>query len=83
MKYYIRTTEQILSEGALAEYGGTERVDDEPSALSKYYKKLSDVSADIGKNHTYMNIEIRNSVNGFVKSEEIGTYQNDEESEEG
>ena len=54
MKYYIDTIEQITTDGAITEYGGREKVADETTALSKFYKKLSDVSADLGKNHLYM-----------------------------
>ncbi len=75
MQYYIDTTEQIIKDGALAEYGGKEKAGtDESSALSKYYKKLSDVSADIGNVHTYMNAKLVNSVGGEIKSDEVGQY---------
>lgn len=73
MQYYIETIEQINTDG-LAEYGGTEKVADETLAMSKYYKKLSDVSADIGKNHTYMNIKIVNSFGVTVKEDAVGNY---------
>lgn len=74
MKYYIESIEQTLINGVLNEYGGTEKVADETTALSKYYKKLSDVSADIGKNHTYMNIKIVNSYGVVVKEDTVGNY---------
>lgn len=74
MKYYIETIEQITNEEGLAEYGGTEKVNDLNLAQSKYYKKLSDVSADIGKNHTYMNIKIVNSYGVTVKEDAVGNY---------
>lgn len=78
MQYYIESIEQINKDGGLAEYGGVEKVADETTALSKYYKKLSDVAADIGKNHTYMNIRVVNSVNGEIKSDVIGQYVTEE-----
>lgn len=74
MQYYIESIEQIIKDGVLQEYGATEKVADENSALSKYYKKLSDVSADIGKNHTYMNIKIVNSYGVQVKADVVGDY---------
>jgi hypothetical protein len=78
MQYYIETIEQIYKDGAYSEYGGTEKVADETTALSKYYKKLSDVAADLGKNHTYLLIKIINSVGGEVKSDVIGQYVTEE-----
>ena len=76
MKYYITSIEQIKNEETtVTEYGKTEKVDDYNTALSKYYKKLSDVSADLDKNHTYMNISIVNSVGSVLKRDVIGAYQ--------
>lgn len=74
MAYYIDTIEQITQEEGYAEYGGREKVGDENTALSKFYKKLSDVSADIGKNHTYMDIKITNSEGGIIKKDAVGSY---------
>lgn len=74
MKFYIETIEQTLNDDALTEYGKTERVDTEQAALTKFYKKLSDVAADIGKNHTYMDIKIVNSLGGCIKKDSIGEY---------
>lgn len=74
MQYYIESIEQTLINGVLNEYGGTEKVADETKALSNYYKKLSDVSADIGKNHTYMTIKVVNSYGVVIKSDTIGSY---------
>lgn len=74
MQYYIETIEQINKDGAISEYGATEKVADETLALSNYYKKLSDVSADIGKNHTYMTIKVVNSYGVVIKSDTIGSY---------
>lgn len=82
MAFYIDTIEQIVKDGALAEYGGREKVGEENSALSKYYKKLSDVSADIGKNHTYMGIKVINSLGVVIRQDFVGAYQTEEESEE-
>lgn len=75
MQYYICSTEQIISEGKLVEYGGKEKKGtDKNEALTAYYQKLSNVSAALGKTHTYMNIQIVNSVNGEIKSDVIGEY---------
>lgn len=76
MKYYIQTIEQIKgeTEGTYTEYGNTEKVNDEQVALSKFYKKLSDVSAALGKTHVFMDIKIVNSVGGCIKKDSIGTY---------
>lgn len=75
MQYYIESIEQIIKDGELQEYGATEKVADENSALSKYYTKLSNVAADLGKNHTYMNIKIVNSYGVEVKKDTIGDYK--------
>ena len=74
MQYYINTIEQINKDGVISEYGATEKVADFNLAMSKYYKKLSDVSADIGKNHTYMNIKVVNSYGVVVKEDAVGNY---------
>lgn len=74
MKFYIQTIEQITKNNEISEYGGTEKVDTEQAALTKFYKKLSDVAADIGKNHTYMDIKIVNSLGGCINKDSIGEY---------
>lgn len=75
MQYYINTIEQINKDGVISEYGATEKVADETLALSKYYKKLSDVSADLGKSHTYMNIKLVDSQGSTLKADVIGKYE--------
>lgn len=82
MQFYIQTIEQIYKDEAYSEYGGTEKVADENTALSKYYTKLSNVAADLGVNHTYMNIKLINSVGGEIKSDVIGQYVTEEPDEE-
>ena len=74
MKYYIETIEQTNIEGTLNEYGATEKVADLNLAMNKYYTKLANVSADIGKNHTYMGIKIVNSYGVVVKEDAVGNY---------
>ena len=62
MMYYIDTIEQTKTEGGYNEYGKREQWKlPYEQVLSKYFKKLSDVSADIGedKNHYYMDIRMR------------------------
>ena len=75
MKYYIHTIEQITKDGEISEYSKSEKIDDYSTALSKYYKKLSDVSADLGKSHIYMNISIMNSTGSVLKKDEVGAYR--------
>jgi hypothetical protein len=82
MQFYIQTIEQIYKDEAYSEYGNIEKVADENTALSKYYTKLSNVAADLGKNHTYMLIKIVNSVGGEVKSDVIGQYVTENPDEE-
>lgn len=74
MKFYIQTIEQITKNNEISEFGATEKVDTEQAALTKFYKKLSDVAADIGKSHTYMDIKIVNSLGGCIKKDSIGEY---------
>ena len=79
MKFYLDTIEQIIGEGgALSEYGAREKKNDEQSALTAFYQKLSNVAADLGKGHTYMDIKIVNSEGGCIKKDAVGTYQNEE-----
>lgn len=76
MKFYIQTIEQIYDKNKnITEYGATEKVGTEQEALTKFYNKLSNVAADIGKNHTYMDIKIVNSLGGCIKKDAVGKYQ--------
>lgn len=77
MNYYIDTIEQVkgAEEGQINEYGGRSKEGTDLNAvLAKYYKKLSDVSADIGKNHYYMDIKIVNSLGIIEKKDVVGQY---------
>ena len=83
MYYYLDTIEQTKGseEGTINEYGKREQwklpleqVD------AKFYKKLSDVSADLisideSKSHYYMDIRIVDSTGGVVKKDSVGTRQ--------
>lgn len=86
MFYYIDTIEQVkgAEEGAINEYGKREIIknsDGSPASIetveSKFYKKLSDVSADLvsldeSKNHYYMDIRIVDTTGGVVKKDSVG-----------
>lgn len=86
MFYYIDTIEQVKGEeeGAVNEYGKREIVKDsegKPASIetveSKFYKKLSDVSADLisldeSKNHYYMDIRIVDTTGGVLKKDKVG-----------
>ena len=76
MKYYIEAIEQTIKDGGYNEYTTVDKYDGDNLNFvkSKYYKKLSDVSNDIGKNHTYMNIRIINSYGVEIDKETIGSY---------
>ncbi len=81
MNFYITAIEQINTTSdpsGRAEYAATEKVGDYNTALSKYYKKLSDVSNDIGKGHIFMYIMITNSTGVKVKDDILGEYVDDE-----
>lgn len=84
MAFYIDTIEQTkgTEEGAINEYGKREKWDlPQPQVEAKYFKKLSDVSADIiggGKenaSHYYMDIRIVDSTGGTVKKDKVGKQQ--------
>lgn len=74
MIYYIDTIEQTKGENDnVNEYGKREQWKLEYEAvLAKFFKKLSDVSADIGKNHYYMDIRITDSTGGVIKKDSVG-----------
>ena len=77
MKYYIQTIEQVKKEeGGYNEYANVEKVNDESLAMSKFYKKLSDVSNSSA--HQYMDIKVVNSLGGVVKKDSIGVYDTTE-----
>ena len=79
MKYYMESVEQIISAeeaSGYIEYGKIEKNDDYNSALSKYYKKLSDVAAALGKTHAYIRISITDSVGCSMKFDVLGEYKN-------
>ena len=83
--YYIDTIEQVKApEGfqyTVNEYGArTQYKETLEQVQSRFYKKLSDVSADLisidaSKNHYYMDIKIVNSDGGIEEKKKIGTKQ--------
>ena len=83
MIYYIDTIEQTKGseEGTINEYGNRQQWKLPIEQVeAKFYKKLSDVSADLvsigdDKKHYYMDIKIVNSLGGILKKDSVGTYQ--------
>ena len=96
--YYIDTIEQVKAKDdfplTVNEYGARaiQKLEDGTAmpldqVLSKFYKKLSDVSADLvtigeDKNHYYMDIKIVNSDGGIEKKDKVGTRVEPEKKEE-
>lgn len=77
MNYYIDTIEQVKGEeeGTVNEYGKRSKEGSDLNVvLSKFFKKLSDVSNDIGegKNHYFMDIRIVDSNGGVIKKDRLG-----------
>ena len=83
MIYYIDTIEQTkgAEEGTINEYGKREQWKLPLEQVeAKFYKKLSDVSADLisideSKKHYYMDIRIVDSTGGVLKKDVVGTRQ--------
>lgn len=83
MYFYIDTIEQTKQDdGSINEYGGRQQWKlPQEQVEAKYYKKLSDVSADLiggGKEnakHYYMDIRIVDSTGGVVKKDKVGKLQ--------
>lgn len=75
MFYYLETIEQVKnaeSETGLNEYAKIEKIATESLAYSKYYTKLANVSnSDV---HTYMFIQVVNSLGTALKRETFGKY---------
>lgn len=79
MKYYIQTIEQIKTDDTLSEYAKVEPYADYNTVCSKFYEKLMNVSNDLGKNHTYLNIRIVSSTGVQIDSKELESYEREEE----
>lgn len=81
--YYIDTIEQTKDEetGKLNEYGKREKWDlPLEQVQAKFYKKLSDVSADLitidpSKKHYYMDIRITDTSGGVIQKDSVGKMQ--------
>lgn len=74
MKYYLLKIEQTLIDGVLNEYSTVAKQTSLQACEVAYYQALANVSADLGKNHTFMAIRIVDSLGNVIKSENIGTY---------
>ena len=74
MKYYIRKIEEITTqeEGVYNEYATISKENDYNTALSKYYKALSDVTSSAA--HVYFNIQLVNSHGNVLEDKIIGEY---------
>lgn len=79
MKYYIQTIEQIKKNDALEEYAKIESYTDYNTAYSKFFEKLMNVSNDLGKNHTYLNIKMMVSDGTEIDRKTIGAYDKGDE----
>ncbi len=85
MFYYIDTIEQVKAAEdfpyTVNEYGGRSKYAETLEEVqARYFKKLSDVSADLvsideSKNHYYMDIKIVNSDGGIEEKKQIGVRQ--------
>lgn len=80
--FYIDTIEQTKGdEGAINEYGKREQWKlPFEQVESKYFKKLSDVSADLvtideSKKHYFMDIRIVDNQGNVLEKKQIGKYQ--------
>ena len=80
--YYIDTIEQTKGdEGAINEYGKREQWKlPFEQVESKYFKKLSDVTADLvtiddTKKHYFMDIRIVDYKGAVLEKKTVGTYQ--------
>lgn len=81
--YYIDTIEQTQNEetGKLNEFGKREKWDlPLEQVQAKFYKKLSDVSADLisidpSKKHYYMDIRIVDTTGGVLQKDSVGQMQ--------
>lgn len=83
--YYIDTIEQVKAAEdypyTVNEYGGRTKYNETLAQVqSRYFKKLSDVSADLvtvdeSKNHYYMDIKIVNSEGNIEEKKQIGVRQ--------
>ena len=93
MFYYIDTIEQVEAAEdfpwTVNEYGARSIYKDTTidEVASKYYKKLSDVSADLKtispeKKHYYMDIKIVNSDGGIEMKAKVGTRVEPEKREQ-
>lgn len=81
-KFYTFFIEQTNTNGTLGEYSGTTGYASHQAAQVAYFEKLKNVSADIGKAHTYCYAEIRDSFGNVYEKNVLGERVNPTESEE-
>lgn len=71
-KFYTLFIEQTQNGGTLGEYSGTNGYASHQAAQVAYFDKLKNVSADIGKAHTYCYAEIRDSFGNVYEKNVLG-----------
>lgn len=80
MKYYVRSIEQIVTDGALSEYSTDKKKNTEDEAYTEYYNTLRNVSNDHytedtpEKQHTYMRISLEESTGRVIKCDSLWQY---------
>lgn len=74
MKFYVNTIEQVkgTEEGTYSEYSSSTKYNDQKTATTKFYEKLTNVSNS--ESHVWLDIKIVNSEGGVVKKDSIGQY---------
>ena len=74
MKFYVNTIEQVkgTEEGTYNEYSDSKKYDNEKTATTKFYEKLTNVSNSTA--HVWLDIKIVNSEGGVIKKDSIGKY---------
>lgn len=71
-KFYTFFIEQIYQNDAYSEYSSTASYASHQTAQVAYFDKLKNVSADIGKAHTYCYAEIRDSFGNRYEHNVLG-----------
>lgn len=85
-KFYTFFIEQIVNGDGYAEYSSTKGYSDHKSAQVAYFQSLASIANDIGKNHTYAYVEIKDSFGRVYENNMLGQRvmptHNQEESED-
>ena len=76
MKYYVITFEQVHNDnGSIGEYVTKSDPMTEKQAKTAFYNKCAAVNSDLSDNgHTFMKIDMANSIGGIVKQDTLGAY---------